>query len=145
MVSPASHRISVPGGTQVLSRSLLVFVYGALTLFGWLSHTIPLTICFLQLRIAEPYNPKTACCFGLGFSHFARHYFGNHFFSSGYLDVSVPQVPFLYLCVQYRMLEVRSSGFPHSDIPGSALVHSSPRLFAVSHVLLRHLAPRHPP
>ena len=43
------------------------------------------------------------------------------------------------------MMEVRSIGFPHSDIPGSSLVHSSPRLFAVTHVLLRHLAPRHPP
>ena len=30
---------------------------------------------------------------GLGFSHFARHYFGNILFSSGYLDVSVPLVP----------------------------------------------------
>ena len=30
---------------------------------------------------------------GLGFSHFARHYFGNILSSSGYLDVSVPRVP----------------------------------------------------
>jgi len=27
---------------------------------------------------------------GLGFSRFVRHYYGNCFFSSGYLDVSVP-------------------------------------------------------
>ena len=82
---------------------------------------------------------------GLGFSHFARHYFGNILFSSGYLDVSVPLVPSLTLLVHVRVTEVRSAGFPHSDIPGSALVHSSPGLFAVSHVLLRHSAPRHPP
>ena len=82
---------------------------------------------------------------GLGFSHFARHYFGNILFSSGYLDVSVPRVPFCKLLVHLQMTEVRSAGFPHSDIPGSALVHSSPGLFAVSHVLLRHSAPRHPP
>ena len=36
-------------------------------------------------------------------------------------------------------------GFPHSDTPGSSLVDSSPRLFAACRVLLRLLAPRHPP
>ena len=92
----------------------------------------------LQPRLGS--NPN-----GLGFSHFARHYFGNVIFSSGYLDVSVPPVPFFTLLVHVKMTEVRSVGFPHSDIPGSALVHSSPGLFAVSHVLLRHSAPRHPP
>ena len=36
-------------------------------------------------------------------------------------------------------------GFPHSDICGSLPYHNSPQLFAVVHVLLRPLAPRHPP
>src|SRR5215470_10038014 len=36
-------------------------------------------------------------------------------------------------------------GFPHSDIPGSKLVCSSPRLIAAYHVLHRLLVPRHPP
>jgi hypothetical protein len=36
-------------------------------------------------------------------------------------------------------------GFPHSDISGSQLADSSPKLFAVNHVLHRLLAPRHPP
>ena len=36
-------------------------------------------------------------------------------------------------------------GLPHSDIPGSKLVCSSPRLFAACHVLHRLLAPRHSP
>ena len=35
-------------------------------------------------------------------------------------------------------------GFPHSDIPGSKLVDSSPRLFAVFHVLHRYYTSRHP-
>ena len=34
---------------------------------------------------------------------------------------------------------------PHSEIPGSKLAYSSPRLIAVNHVLLRLLMPRHPP
>ena len=37
------------------------------------------------------------------------------------------------------------AGFPHSDIPGSTLIGSSPRLIAASYVLHRLLAPRHPP
>ena len=41
------------------------------------------------------------------------------FSSSGYLDVSVHRVPFLNLCVGLRILEVCSSGFPHSEISGS--------------------------
>jgi hypothetical protein len=42
-------------------------------------------------------------------------------------------------------LAMTREGFPHSDIPGSKLVCSSPRLIAACHVLRRLLAPRHPP
>ena len=44
-----------------------------------------------------------------------------------------------------RRREFTPARFPHSDIPGSLLAYSSPRLFAVSHVLHRLLSPRHPP
>ena len=67
------------------------------------------------------------------------------FFSSGYLDVSVHRVPLRTLWIGVRIHEVRSWGFPHSDIPGSMDICSSPRLFAACHVLLRLLVPRHPP
>ena len=43
------------------------------------------------------------------------------FFSSGYLDVSVPRVRLRTLYIQVRILRKRS-GFPHSEIPGSKLV-----------------------
>src|SRR6201981_1048772 len=36
-------------------------------------------------------------------------------------------------------------GFPHSEIRGSKLVRSSPKLIAAYHVLHRLSAPRHPP
>ena len=36
-------------------------------------------------------------------------------------------------------------GFPHSEIRGSKVVRTSPRLIAAYHVLHRLLAPRHPP
>src|SRR5439155_11638416 len=40
---------------------------------------------------------------------------------------------------------INQRGFPHSDIPGSKLVCSSPGLIAAYHVLRRLLAPRHSP
>ena len=67
------------------------------------------------------------------------------FSSSGYLDVSVPRVPFHTLWIHAWMTEVRSAGFPHSEISGSMDICSSPKLFAAYHVFHRLLVPRHPP
>ena len=67
------------------------------------------------------------------------------FSSSGYLDVSVHRVPFHTLWIGVWILEVCSSGFPHSDISGSMDICSSPKLFAAYHVFHRLLVPRHPP
>ena len=63
-------------------------------------------------------------------------------FSSPYLDVSVQAVPLLYLLIQYR---IPCGGFPHSEISGSQLICSSPKLIAAYHVLHRLLMPRHSP
>src|SRR5205807_5706949 len=46
-------------------------------------------------------------------------------------------------CGRWRTL--RSVGLPHSEILGSQLVCSSPRLIAAYHVLRRLPVPRHPP
>ena len=43
------------------------------------------------------------------------------------------------------MTEVRSAGFPHSEIAGSKDICSSPRLIAAYHVFHRLSVPRHPP
>ena len=67
------------------------------------------------------------------------------FFSSGYLDVSVHRVPLRTLWIGVRIHEVRSCGFPHSEICGSMDMCSSPQLFAAYHVFHRLLVPRHPP
>ena len=66
-------------------------------------------------------------------------------FSSPYLDVSVQAVPHRTLCVGVRFLWYCHRGFPHSDISGSMLICSSPKLFAAYHVLHRLLMPRHSP
>ena len=67
------------------------------------------------------------------------------FSSSGYLDVSVHPVPFHSLCIGLWMTEVCSVRFPHSEISGSKVMCTSPKLFAAYHVFHRLLVPRHPP
>ena len=47
--------------------------------------------------------------------------------------------------IQCTLTEYCSAGFPHSVIPGSKLMCSSPRLIAACHDLLRLLMPRHSP
>ena len=67
------------------------------------------------------------------------------FSSSAYLDVSVQRVPSVQLCIGCTVLELLSSGFPHSDICGSNRICQSPQLFAAYHVFLRLSVPRHSP
>ena len=85
---------------------------------------------------------------GLGSSRFARRYSGSRcyfpflrvlrcFSSPGYLHR-----PYVFR-PGYERITTRA--FAHSEIPGSKLARSSPRLIAACHVLLRLLAPRHPP
>ena len=62
------------------------------------------------------------------------------YFSSGYLDVSVPQV-----CLPFGYQNMTSGGLPHSEIHGSVPTCGSPCLFAAYRVLRRLLTPRHPP
>ena len=56
-----------------------------------------------------------------------------------------PTFPLYDYFIHRTVVEVCSTGFPHSDIRGSMDICSSPRLFAAYHVLLRLLVPRHPP
>ena len=49
------------------------------------------------------------------------------------------------LCIQHGMTGLQPAGLPHSEIRGSMLVCSSPRLIAAYHVLHRLSMPRHPP
>ena len=49
------------------------------------------------------------------------------------------------LCIQPGVTGTCPAGLPHSEIPGSQLACSSPRLIAACHVLHRLRMPRHPP
>ena len=125
MDSLASCRISVHGSTQEHGGRQSIFAYGAITLFGRLSHTFPLIDCFVT-SIYRSYNPVHASMGGLGSSPFARHYWGNNFFSSGYLDVSVPQVPFLKpMCSVRGYRWFATAGFPIRRSPDQRLYTAS--------------------
>ena len=62
------------------------------------------------------------------------------FSSYGYLDVSVPHVRF-----PYGMTGLLPAGLPHSEILGSKVICTYPKLIAAYHVLHRLREPRHPP
>ena len=143
MVPASSHkvpRVSWYSGSRHVNSS---FAYGAFTLSGRLSQNRSAN----SLNQFRGPNPSMhARWFGL-FRFRSPLLTESHvvFSSSGYLDVSVHRVPFLKLCIGLRILEVCSSGFPHSDISGSKDICSSPKLFAAYHVFHRLLVPRHPP
>ena len=98
MVLPHSHRISrvlCYSGYQQASDNLN---YGAVTLFR---SPFQMSSSIILCPLSSP-NPDQISPIGLASSNFARHYFRNRsftFFSSGYLDVSVPRVPFIQLCI----------------------------------------------
>ena len=133
-------RVSTYSGYRHANRP---FTYGAFTLSGRPSQAVLLS---LLDQLCGPNPGVHALRFGL-FRFRSPLLTESHvvFSSSGYLDVSVHRVPFLKLCIGLRILEVCSSGFPHSDISGSKDICSSPKLFAAYHVFHRLLVPRHPP
>ena len=133
-------RVSTYSGYRHANRP---FTYGAFTLSGRPSQAVLLSLLD-QFRGPNP--GVHALRFGL-FRFRSPLLTESHvvFSSSGYLDVSVHRVPFLKLCIGLRILEVCSSGFPHSEISGSKDICSSPKLFAAYHVFHRLLVPRHPP
>ena len=109
----------------------------------WLA--FPKPFCYPLAHLCSP-NPgsKLPVC-PLSLSLAATKEIDVSFSSSGYLDVSVPRVPLHTLWIGVWILEVFSSGFPHSEICGSMDICSSPQLFAAYHVFRRLLVPRHPP
>ena len=95
MVPPSSHRVSRVRRYSGYSQSLPLFVYGTLTLFGVLSHTLRLNVSVpFAVRTPSVFLPKVwppprslATTSGISVD----------FSSSPYLDVSVQAVPYLRL------------------------------------------------
>ena len=93
---------------------------------------------------SEPRDARITV-WALSLSLAATHKIDVSFSSSGYLDVSVPRVPFHKLWIHLWMTVVHTAGFPHSEISGSKDICSSPKLIAAYHVFHRLSVPRHPP
>ena len=143
VVHPPSH--GIPRVPRYSGYPLLpsAFEYGALTLCGRPSHAVLLASSHVMRVLTPeilrppvwplPRSLATTCGISVDV------------FSSPYLDVSVQAVPHVYLLIQYTLMRYCRTGFPHSDISGSKLICSSPKLFAAYHVFHRLLVPRHPP
>ena len=119
------------------------FVYGAFTLCGRLSQNRSTRI-IRSIMQSEPHGARTMV-WALPRSLAATDRIDFSFSSSGYLDVSVHRVPFHTLWIGVWIHAVFACGFPHSEIPGSKVICTSPRLIAAYHVFHRLLVPRHPP
>ncbi len=107
----------------------------------------------LQIPPVRPRNPEhttTAVLhmFGLGCSHFARHYFGNRccfLFLRVLRCFSSPRSPLLPMDSAADTKELPLVGSPIRKSPVQCLFSGSPKLIAANHVLHHHPAPRHPP
>ena len=130
-------------GTSDPARSFLISITGLSPSMAGFPKTVLLSF---QSLIAV-HNPRMHALWFRLFPFRSPLLWKSHvvFFSSGYLDVSVPRVPHMHLCIQYMLTEGCSAGFPHSDISGSMDICSSPKLFAAYYVFHRLLVPRHPP
>ena len=115
-------------------------MYRTITLYGPTFQEVPLEDWF-RIAVLQPRHSRN--CYGLGSSPFDRLYLGNHycfiflrvlrcFSSPGLLPVT-------------RIPDLQSGGLPHSEISGSKVVCTSPKLIAAYHVLHRLWEPRHSP
>ncbi len=133
----------MPRATQDTNQLSPDFVYGTLTLFGrpfQYRSTIQLK---LPVGPSTPHQSKPA---RFGLLRFRSPLLTESFLLLRVLRCfSSPSSPLRGYVFTTGCPGIPQDGFPHSDICGSTLHHNSPQLFAVVHVLLRPLAPRHPP
>ena len=90
-------------GTRGHPRVNQGFMYGAITHYGGTFQSLPLPIIN---PISGPHNPETTVVVSVWASPrslAATDGISIDFFSCRYLDVSVPCVRLIYLCIQYMM------------------------------------------
>jgi hypothetical protein len=136
----------VSRGTQGTRRSQRNFAYRAVTVYGRPFQTFQLSRWFVT-PCDGPYNPAVhARRFGL-FRVRSPLLAESLLFSlpGGTEMVHFPPLPSTAYGFSEGYSGISQSGFPHSEIPGSKLVCSSPGLIAAYRVLHRLLAPRHSP
>ena len=143
MVPPYSHGIPRVPRYSGYHAPTSVFEYWTITIYGLPSHAVPLTLVVLKvvrtpkilLSLVWPLPRSLATTSGISVD----------FSSSPYLDVSVQAVPYVYLCIQYTLVDLHLLGCPIRKSPDITPAYGSPRLIAVNHVLHRLSVPRHSP
>ena len=160
MVPPDSHRI-----TRVLWYSgyktggACVFVYGAITRYGpaFQQCSTNTTLCNSLAGLwpcqSCPTTIQAATPIRLHHSNFGLFPVRSPLLRESLL-ISLPPGTEMFhfpgyalptLCIQVGVTWLHHAGLPHSEIFGSTLARSSPKLIAAGHVLHRRLMPRHPP
>ena len=143
MVPPYSAQVPRVCAYSGYYRPVSHFAYRSLTFSGGPSHA--LRLCYSVACVVLTPGAFLLPVWPLSLSLATTREISVDFFSSAYLDVSVRRVPSVYLLFQYTAIRYERMRFPHSDIRGSMLICSSPRLIAACRVLLRLLMPRHSP
>ena len=94
-----------------------------------------------RVAVLQPRRRRNAA--GLGFSPFARHYWGNH---SCFLFLQVLRCFSSLRSPHHKVMPcLQHGGLSHSEIPASTAICASTGLIAACHVLRRLREPRHPP
>ena len=159
MVLPASHGVPrVPWYSGWLCRAAWFSPTGLLPAVAGLSRPLLLTIWFLTrpdirkylIKPPQPpvHNGCSLTCTGFGLFPVRSPLLGKSQLLSlppGTEMFQFPRLAPLCLCVQHRVPELHSGGFPHSGTPGLSVACTYPGLIAAYRALLRLLAPRHPP
>ena len=130
----------MPRATQDSTRLRQAVVYGTITLYGRPFQGVPLAILLPRRGPTTPVSPRRH---GFGLFRVRSPLLTESLFifsSYGYLDVSVPHVR-----LPYGMTGLLPAGLPHSEILGSKVICTYPKLIAAYHVLHRLREPRHPP
>ena len=120
MVPPASHRVSRVRRYSGADWLTSVFAYTTFTFCGWPSHTILLTVVNTVCQSTTP-KKLLPLVWPLSISLATTLEISVDFFSSGYLDVSVPRVPrvrLFYSPHAARLFTVRVSPFGNPRIDG---------------------------
>ena len=145
MDSPASHRISVPGGTQVPSESQSVFAYGTITLCGSSFQKLSANHLVCNSHLPGPTTPPAQARAVWADPRSLATTSGIISFPLGNKMFQFPRFPYHVYVFNMGYTRFTRVGFPIRKSPDIAPAHGFPRLIAVYHVLLRHLTPRHPP
>ncbi len=145
MDSPASHRISVPRATQVPDERLMTVAYRTITFYGQSLQTVLLTTSLFTL-ICQVLQPQSASTLVWAAPRSLATTSGIISLPRGTEMFQFPRCPSTNLWIQSVDTQALTlGGLPHSEICGLTPADGSSQLIAVYHVLLRPLAPRHPP